>query len=171
MKNQFVRLAKASTIACSLLLMSQVTWATEGQRTTTQTQRTVEKAAPDDWYLLAKAAQRCFKRGENLKLAVSWLNKSILIKRAPYNLEIRGDYYAANQLPRKALEAYAESYRIGFLTNMDYRGSDICEKMAERWSNWPGPIMEIFNPFPWPLPQLASGLTCAGQLVTGGRRG
>lgn len=133
MRIQFNRFVKNGVIVCTLLLMSQASWATHGGgKTIAKARSAVDQAAPDDWYTLAEAAQQCFKQGVNFQQAVIWLNRSIFIKRTPYNLEIRGDYYAASLLPRKALEAYSESYRIGILTRVDYQGSDICNKMARQ---------------------------------------
>ncbi len=133
MKKPAIHFVKTSVIVCAMSLMSQAGWATQdGDRTITKTRNAVEQAASDDWYTLAEAAQRCFKKGVNFQQAVIWLNQSVLIERTPYNLEVMRDYYAANLLPMKALEMYSESYRIGVLARVDYRGSDICKKMARQ---------------------------------------
>ena len=93
----------------------------------------VEQAAPHDWETLAKSAEKCIRRGVNLKEAVAWLEQSVEIKRTSYNLEVLGDYYAKNHLPKKAIGAYAESFRRGILTDERYQGNDkvtnICQKI------------------------------------------
>ncbi|GAB4334828.1 MAG: hypothetical protein OHK0038_12280 [Flammeovirgaceae bacterium] len=73
----------------------------------------VSSASPDDWYTLASWAEKCIKKGVNLKEAAEWLDKSISIKETAYNLSVKGDYYVANKLPEKALETYIRSIELG----------------------------------------------------------
>ncbi len=66
----------------------------------------VREAASDDWETLALAAEKCINKGINLKEAKSWLERSLEIKETGTNLEIMGDYYLMNKLPKKALVYY-----------------------------------------------------------------
>jgi hypothetical protein len=73
----------------------------------------VSSASPDDWHTLATWAEKCIRKGVNLKEAAEWLDKSITIKETAFNLNVKGDYYVANKLPEKALESYIRSIELG----------------------------------------------------------
>lgn len=99
-------------------------------RTTEKARTAVENASPDDWYTLARAAQRCIEKGVNLKEAACWLDQSLAIREHEYNLIAKGDYYMKNRLPEKALECYSKSIRVAKLTNPDYMNRETQDKIV-----------------------------------------
>lgn len=134
MKTVSMNFFRMSTLLGMVLLTCQLSVAGNvSEKVVERARYAVEQAAPHDWYTLAKSAKKCIRRGVNLKEAVAWLEQSVEIKRTPYNLEVLGDYYAENSLPNKAISAYSESYRRGFLTDEHYQGNDrvtnICQKI------------------------------------------
>lgn len=103
-----------STLAMSMafiILGSSMSFA-RINRTTEKARVAVEKAGPDDWYTLANSAEKCFKKNVNLKEASEWLDQSLAIIEAPFNLELKGDYYTENQLQDKALEYYVRAMNL-----------------------------------------------------------
>lgn len=101
------------------------------RRTAEKAREAVDNAGPDDWHTLASAAERCIKKDINLAEAKAWLEKSIEIRKTPYNLAILGDYYMLNQIPEKGLEYYVASLRIGFQFNINYRDEITHSKMMK----------------------------------------
>ena len=91
----------------------------------------VENASPDDWYAYAKSAEMCIRKNVNMKEASEWIDKSISIKETAYNLEVKGDYYAKNQLPEKALEMYVRSAQIARESDINADTSGLQEKIAK----------------------------------------
>ena len=91
----------------------------------------VESASPDDWYTYAKAAKSCFAKKVNLKEAAEWIDQSIEIKETAFNLEIKGDYYAMNRLPRKALEYYTKAAQVGKSEDFNFDTSGLQKKIAK----------------------------------------
>lgn len=69
----------------------------------------VSTASPDDWKTLAKSAESLIIKKTNLGEAKEWLEKSIEINPTSYNLEVMGDYYSLNNLPKKAIGYYIQS--------------------------------------------------------------
>ncbi|MEM9831101.1 MAG: hypothetical protein AAF944_10715 [Bacteroidota bacterium] len=98
-------------------------------KTTQRAREAVENAAPDDWYTLAKAAEKCIAKKVNLKEAAEWLNKSLAIHESAFNLKVKGDYYVHNKLPEKALEYYSKSIRVGKLEDPSYMDADTQDKI------------------------------------------
>lgn len=90
-------------------------------RTVKEARAAVESASPDDWHTYAQAAEKCIEKGVNMKEAAKWIKRSVEIRETTYNMQVLGDYYVANRLPEKAIEAYGKSIRIGKLTDNDYR--------------------------------------------------
>ncbi len=72
----------------------------------------VENAEPNDWKAYAKGADKCIKKGVNLKEAESWLKKSMEIKKTPYNLEVQGDLYLAKNQLEDAIHYYLKSMNL-----------------------------------------------------------
>ncbi len=91
----------------------------------------VENAGPDDWETLAMAAKKCIRKKINMEEAHEWLDRSIAIKKSSMNLEIMGDYYLKNKLPRKAVIYYLESKKVGMETNKDFDYYHLEEKIAQ----------------------------------------
>lgn len=99
-------------LICALFVSTQVSFAgILDDKTTEKTRAAVENASPDDWYTLAQSADKCFTKKVNLKEASLWINESLEITEAPYNLEVKGNYYMMNNLPEKALEYYVKAIR------------------------------------------------------------
>ena len=128
-----MNLFRTSLLGIALLFSQLSVAGNVSEKVVEKARYAVEQAAPHDWETLAKSAEKCIRRGINLKEAVAWLEQSVEIKRTSYNLEVLGDYYAKNHLPKKAINVYAESFRRGILTNEHYRGNDrvtnICQKI------------------------------------------
>lgn len=104
---------KNVTLGLALLLttVSGVTFASQigGERVIEKTREAVEEASPDDWFVLASSAKKCFQRKVNLKEAAEWLDKSLAISENSFNLELKGDYYIMNQLPNEAIVHYVKA--------------------------------------------------------------
>lgn len=140
MKNVSMNLVRMSALLGVLMLTGQLSFAGDvSEKVVKKARYAVEQAAPHDWHTLAQSAEKCIRRGVNLKEAVAWLEQSIQIERTPYNLEIQGDYFAKNQLPKEAIRAYSESFRRGILADANYQGKDridnICEKIKRQVVN------------------------------------
>lgn len=97
---------------------------------TEKAREAVAEASPDDWYTLAQSAEKCLAEGVNLKEAAGWLDQSLAIKETPYNLKLKGDYYASNRLPDKAIECYSKSIRVGMLADPSYKDMDVQNKIV-----------------------------------------
>lgn len=69
-------------------------------------------AEPGDWFTLASWAEKCIKKGVNLKEAGEWVEKSIAIRETAFNVSVKGDYYVAIKENEKALEAYLRSLEL-----------------------------------------------------------
>ena len=99
-------------------------------KTTLKARQAVAEASPDDWYTLAESAEKCLVKGVNLKEAAHWLDQSIAIRETAYNLKLKGDYYANNRLPEKAIECYSKSIRVGKLADPSYKDKDTQDKIV-----------------------------------------
>ncbi|MGK7392974.1 MAG: hypothetical protein ACNS62_00315 [Candidatus Cyclobacteriaceae bacterium M3_2C_046] len=104
-------------------------------KTTLKTREAVSKASPDDWFTLAKSAEKCIKKQVNLKEAAKWLDQSLEIKETSYNLSVKGDYYYANKLPDKALEYYVKSLQVGKKQDVNFDGRQVQQKIADLYLN------------------------------------
>ncbi len=130
MKNTINALSRTLVAATFLLTVSFGAFANNNTDKTTQRAReAVENAAPDDWYTLAKAAEKCIAKKVNLKEAAEWLNKSLAIHESAFNLKVKGDYYVHNLLPKKALEYYSKSIRVGKLEDPSYMDAETQDKI------------------------------------------
>lgn len=94
-------------------------------------QEVINNSAPDDWYTLAESADICLKRNINRKEVASWIDKSLSIKETPYNLEVKGDYYMLNNLPKKAAEYYVKAVQMINEQEPNKDISDLQEKIAD----------------------------------------
>jgi hypothetical protein len=81
-------------------------------RMTDKARAEVGKASADDWQTLAVNAEKCFRKKVNLREASEWLDRSLKIAETRYNLELKGDYYAMNNLPDKAIEYYVKAMSV-----------------------------------------------------------
>ncbi|MEM8965175.1 MAG: hypothetical protein AAGE93_02080 [Bacteroidota bacterium] len=130
MKNTMNIFSRTLIAAAFLFTVSLGAFANNNTDKTTQRAReAVENASPDDWYTLAKAAEKCIAKKVNLKEAAEWLNKSLAIHESAFNLRVKGDYYVHNKLPEKALEYYSKSIRVGKLEDPSYMDADTQEKI------------------------------------------
>jgi hypothetical protein len=99
-------------------------------KTVKEARAAVEAASPDDWHTYAKAAELCIAKGVNMKEAARWIKRSVEIRETVYNMKVLGNYYAANRLPKKAVEAYSKSIRIGKLTDNNYGDKETQDKIV-----------------------------------------
>ncbi len=115
MKTSFIKLV-ISLVGFSLMafVSNAATDSPSPDKVIEQARTLVKNAAPHDWKTYADAAKKCIKSKVNYTEALEWLEKSISIKETAYNLEIKGDYWAANQLPTQAVEAYSQAVNVGF---------------------------------------------------------
>lgn len=122
-----------SVLSLALMLFASVTSyaATDVDKTTKKAREAVEAAAPDDWQTLAEAAEKCIRKGVNLKEAASWLDKSLEIKEDAYNLKVKAFYYEENNLPEKALKYYTKSYTMGKEENFYYEDEQTQRRIGE----------------------------------------
>ena len=115
-----------------MLLASVSTFAKSTDNKLVQKARTaVENASPDDWYAYAKSAQMCIKKNVNMKEAAVWIDKSLEIKQDAFNLEIKGDYFMKNNLPKKALEQYILAAKVGKESDVNFDTSDLQAKIVK----------------------------------------
>lgn len=132
MKKVINTTTRAFVAAAFLFTISLGAFANNNTDKTTQRAReSVENAAPDDWYTLAKSAQKCIEKGVNLKEAAEWLNKSLAIHESAFNLKVKGDYYVQNKLPEKALEYFSKSIRVGKMEDPSYMDADTQDKILK----------------------------------------
>lgn len=89
----------------------------------------VNTASPDDWQTLAKSAELLVNKNTNLGEAKDWLEKSLAITTNAYNLEVMGDYYAKNNLPKKSIEYYIQSMNKLKEKNPNVSTTDLQDKI------------------------------------------
>ena len=124
-------LANVSFLVMAMMVSSFSFGANHFGKLTDKTREAVENAAPDDWETLAKAAHKCIRKNKNMKEAYSWLNKSLEIKTTAYNLEVKGDYYLQNKMPRKAMQYYIKSMKKAKEVNRDADNTKLQEKLLQ----------------------------------------
>lgn len=106
------KLKKLSTLALALFIsMASMTAEAKNDKTIEKARMAVENASPDDWKTYAKSAKMLIGKKSSMTEAKQWIEKSISIRETSSNLEIFGDYYAANNVPRKASEYYIKSMK------------------------------------------------------------
>lgn len=91
----------------------------------------VANAAPDDWMTYAKSAEVLLNKNTSLNDVAEWLDKSMAIKESSFNLELKGDYYMATNLPKKAMEFYIKSMQMGKEENEYYNPLDVQDKIRQ----------------------------------------
>jgi len=99
-------------------------------KTVKEARAAVEAASPDDWHTYAEAAEQCIAEGVNMKEAAMWIKRSVEIRETVYNMKVLGDYYVANRLPKKAIDAYSKSIRIGKLADKSYGDKETQDKIV-----------------------------------------
>lgn len=104
------KIKKIMAVGLALLLILQTSVFAEihENKSVEKAKEAVENGSPDDWQLLAKQAKVLIRKKKDLGTAKEWIEKSIAIKRDVSNLELMGDYYALNNLPKKALDYYSQ---------------------------------------------------------------
>lgn len=106
------KLKKISTLALALFIsMASMTAEAKNDKTIEKARMAVENASPDDWKTYAKSAKMLIGKKSSMTEAKQWIEKSISIRETSSNLEIFGDYYVANNVPRKASEYYIKSMK------------------------------------------------------------
>lgn len=123
----------ASFFLAATMLAATAGWASApaGDKVVDKARATVENAAPDDWEALARAAEMCLRKKQNIKQANEWLDKSLAIKRTVYNTELKGDYYLQAKLPRQAIIFYVESMKKAKELDFNVDTSVQMEKIAK----------------------------------------
>ena len=122
-------LANVSFVIIAMMVSSFTFAANSIDKQTDKTREAVENAAPDDWETLAKAAQKYIRKDKSMKDAYAWISKSIEIKKTAFNLEVMGDYYFKNKMPRKAMEYYIKSMKKTQEVNRDADNANLQEKL------------------------------------------
>ncbi len=115
-------------VCLTLATTTQVTLAAkpkDSKKTVQKAREMVEAAGYHDWKTLAKAAEKCLVKDQNLKEAYEWLEKSIEINETVYNLTLQGDYFLKNDLPRKAMLSYLKALEMGRKEIKDYDGREL----------------------------------------------
>lgn len=102
----------------------------KSEKILTKNRDIVQESAPDDWYTLAFCAEQCIKKNIVNKEVAEWIDKSLEIKKSSFNLEIKGDYYMKNKLPKKAGEFYLEAIKVGLEEDKNFNYSDLQSKIA-----------------------------------------
>ncbi|MBU2914500.1 MULTISPECIES: hypothetical protein [Reichenbachiella] len=104
-------LIKTSSLVIATILMITTTSFAGGtkEKAIEKAVDAVENGAPDDWMLLAEQADYLIKKDAGMTKAKTWIEASLAIKEAPYNLEVMGDYYSKCNLKREAMMHYIKS--------------------------------------------------------------
>ena len=126
-----MKVFKTSLFAIAILAASLGAFASDPaeSKTVEKAREAVESADSYDWQVLAKSAEKCFKKNQNIDQAMEWINKSIEINPDPSNLEIKGDYYRSVGKPSKAIEAYYEAIIVGKDQNFWFDNSHLQKKI------------------------------------------
>ena len=93
-------------------------------------QKVAENAGPTDWEALSKAAEKLINKETHMEHAKAWLDHSLEIFQSPVNLEVMGDYYAANGDNENALKYYIKSLQEG--TRYVTYNSDVVQDKINR---------------------------------------
>ncbi len=132
--NYITKNARLTMLALASLFVSASIYAVPNgtdKKIAEKARMAVEDAAPDDWYTLAESAEKCIRKKVNLTEAKQWLERSLEIRQAPYNLAVMGDYYYMNKLPNEALEYYVKSLRVGLEQDINYQDPVTHAKMMK----------------------------------------
>ena len=106
------KLKNLSTLVLALFIsMASMTAEAKNDKTVEKARIAVENASPDDWKTYAKSAKMLIRKKSSMTEAKQWIEKSISIRETALNLEIFGDYYVVNNVPKKASEYYIKSMK------------------------------------------------------------
>lgn len=126
------KLINSTILTAAIMILTFASFANaQDSKAVQKAKAAVENASPDDWQTYAKSAQVLIRKKESMKDASEWIDKSLAIKETPYNLEIKGDYYRANNLPKKALEFYVKAMQMGKESDVNFNTSSLQEKVVE----------------------------------------
>lgn len=104
------KISKLMTVVLAVVISSySMNLEAKSDKTVDKARSAVENASPDDWQTYAKSAQMLIRKKANMAEAKMWIEKSIEIRETPFNLEIMGDYYVKNNLPKQAIKFYIKS--------------------------------------------------------------
>jgi hypothetical protein len=91
----------------------------------------IENSNGEDWEVRASWAKKCIARGINTEEVSKWLDKSLSIQENAYNLEVKGDYYAENKMPEKAIASYIKSISAKLKGSDKYDIASVQAKIAQ----------------------------------------
>lgn len=123
-------LIKSISIFSLAIILSTQAFAGQS-RAVKKAKEAVAEAAEYDWKTLAKSAEICFNKGENIEEALVWIEKSIEIQKDPFNLQVLGDYYASIGDKKTAMAKYYEAITVAKDQNFWYDTSSIQAKIWE----------------------------------------
>ena len=123
-KNVLLRLGLFSVLCLSVSVLSA-----KPDKLFEKVSTEVASASPDDWMTYAKSAEKLIRKGSHLTEAKEWLTKSLSIKETAYNLEVMGDYYVANNLPKEAVNFYLKSMQSAQSVNFEADVRQVQDKM------------------------------------------
>lgn len=83
--------------------------------------KALAEAAPDDWYILAQAADYMVPRKEHHQKALEWINKSIAIKENFFNNWVKARLYAQNREYQAAANLTAKAIQLGSTEPQAYK--------------------------------------------------
>lgn len=119
------------TLALVFTLASTSMYANVGNDKGVEKARTaVKNAAPEDWKTLTKSAKYLIKKNIHMDEALTWLEKSITIKKNTENLELLGDYYVKIGNNRQAMISYIEVIKFGKAKSANFYTLDLEQKIA-----------------------------------------
>ena len=103
-------ISKLSTLAIALVVsFSSLSVQANPDKALNKAKAAVEQASPDDWETYANSAKTLIQKKAYMAEAKKWIETSLSIKETAFNLEIMGDYYMKNKLPKKAMSYYIQS--------------------------------------------------------------
>lgn len=106
--NKISKLMTVAAVAMFLVGSSFSVYA-KSDKAVDKARSAVENASPDDWETYAKSAQMLIRKKASMGEAKKWVEKSLSIRETPFNLEVMGDYYIKNNLPKQAIKYYIKS--------------------------------------------------------------
>lgn len=126
---KITRLASIALTLVVLISSSIVANAGVKEKTLEKARSAVKHASADDWETYARSASMLLEKNVSWEDAKKWLDKSLSIKEAAYNLEVMGDYYVLNNQLTKGLEYYVKSLGKIENTGSKIRAGKIQEKI------------------------------------------
>ena len=126
---KITRLASIALTLVVLISSSIVANAGVKEKTLEKARSAVKHASADEWQTYARSASMLLEKNVSWEDAKKWLDKSLSIKEAAYNLEVMGDYYVLNNQLTKGLEYYVKSLGKIENTGSKIRAGKIQEKI------------------------------------------